>query len=90
MMTLNLPSRCDRAAAEALKPELTDGVAAGHLVLDGTAVAQIGQAMLQLLVAARRTASAQGRRLDITPSEAMRGTARMTGLEPLLFEGPAA
>jgi len=81
MPMIPLPARCDRAAAEALLPELSARAAQGPVEIDASAVQQVGQAMLQLLVSARRTG--QGAR--ISPSPALIEAARLTGLEATLF-----
>lgn len=83
MRKIVLPARCDRAAAEALLPEFQAALGAGPLSIDASATQQIGQAMLQLLLSARRT----GEGATITPSGALRDAARLTGLENALFEG---
>ena len=59
MQTITLPERCDRAAAEVLLPEFVAAIGSGPLRIDGTATKQCGQAMLQLLVSARRTGEEQ-------------------------------
>lgn len=86
MPTITLPSRCDRAAAEALLPEMVAAIGAGVLSIDGRECAQIGQVMLQLLVSARRT----GDGATIEPSAHLRETARAFGLDGELFDGGAA
>jgi hypothetical protein len=40
MPTITLPPRCDRAAAEALLPELVAALGAGAMQIDGTACTQ--------------------------------------------------
>ena len=86
MRQITLPARCDRAAAEALLPEFQAALGAGVLNIDATSTEQIGQAMLQLLVSARRS----GDGASITPSNALREAARLTGLAPVLFDGNPA
>ncbi|NKJ01146.1 STAS domain-containing protein [Novosphingobium sp. SG707] len=83
MRKIVLPARCDRAAAEALLPEFQAALGAGPLSIDASETRQIGQAMLQLLLSARRT----GDGATINPSSALRDAARLTGLENALFEG---
>lgn len=83
MSKIVLPARCDRAAAEALLPEFQAALGSGTLSIDATKTEQIGQAMLQLLLSARRT----GDGATITPSSALRDAARLTGLGNALFEG---
>jgi anti-anti-sigma regulatory factor len=86
MRTITLPARCDRAATEALLPEFQAALGTGALSIDASATEQIGQAMLQLLISARRT----GEGAQITPSPALRDVARLTGLDAVLFEGTIA
>ncbi len=81
MTTITLPSRCDRAATEALLPELQAALGGGTLTIDGSAATQVGQAMLQLLVSARFS----GIHVDITPSPELREVASLVGLAPTLF-----
>lgn len=82
MPTLCLPSRCDRAAAEALLPEMIAALGSGVLTIDARAVTQIGQVMLQVLVSARRS----GDGALIEPSSHLRDTARRLGLASELFD----
>ena len=83
---ITLPQDCDRAAAAAILPELVAASGAVPLEIDGTAVRRVGQAMLQVLLAARRS----GAGAMITPSEPLRETAQLTGLERALFDLEAA
>ncbi|PXW79413.1 STAS domain-containing protein [Blastomonas natatoria] len=87
MTQLTLPSRCDRAAAIALHPELRDKLKAGPVTLDGSDVSALGQAMLQLLLSARQTANRTGQSLTITPSEKMRSTLTNAGADPDMLCG---
>lgn len=82
MRMIHLPARCDRAAAEALLPEMRAALGPAPLQIDASATEQIGQAVLQLLVSARRT----GAGAQITPSPAVVEAARLTGLETILFD----
>lgn len=86
MTTIILPARCDRAATEALLPEFVATIGTGPVDVDGTATTQIGQAMLQLLVSARRT----GEGAHIASSPALTAAAKLTGLDHILFDGDAA
>jgi ABC-type transporter Mla MlaB component len=83
MNSIILPARCDRAAAEALWPELVAAMGASATKIDGSAVSHVGQAVLQLLVSARRS----GGGASITPSAALLDAAELTGLTAELFEG---
>ncbi|WP_068072510.1 STAS domain-containing protein [Novosphingobium lentum] len=82
MTAITLPARCDRAAACALLPELMAAQGTAEIRVDGSQVEQIGQAMLQLLVSARRTAGGA----TILPSPALAEACRMTGLSAELFD----
>ncbi|MEO0031119.1 MAG: hypothetical protein RIS94_877 [Pseudomonadota bacterium] len=86
MPTITLPSRCDRAAAEALLPEMVAALGSGVMHIDARECRQIGQVMLQLLVSARRTGD--GALIEASP--ALLDTARQFGLEAELFDGAAA
>lgn len=55
MLTITLPARCDRSATIALYPELNDAADDSNvLLIDASKVEQMGQVMLQALVAAAR------------------------------------
>lgn len=86
MPTITLPARCDRAAAEALLPEMVAALGSGVLHIDARECAQIGQIMLQVLISARRS----GDGAVIEPSQALRDTACQLGLDAELFDGAAA
>ncbi len=86
MSAIVLPERCDRTAAEALLPEMAAMLGGERIQIDGSAVTQVGQAVLQLLVSARRW----GEGARIVPSAALTEAARLYGLEAVLFEGDAA
>ena len=82
MRNIILPARCDRAAAEELLPEFVAALGSGPFNIDASQTTQIGQAMLQILVAARGSADGAA----ITASQALRDTARLTGLSQTLFD----
>ena len=86
MRSVTLPSRCDRAATQALLPEFQAALGDGALSIDASATTQVGQAMLQLLISARRT----GDGAHIQPSAELLRVAKLTGLEAVLFEGNVA
>lgn len=66
-----LPANGTTTAAEELRNQLVCAAElGGSTVIDGSAVQTIGQAVLQLLVAARRTAAAEGRSCIITGASA--------------------
>lgn len=82
MSTIQLPIRCDRAASEALLPDLAAALGPDPIVIDGSAVSQIGAAVLQLLLSARRS----GGGAEITASPALREAAALAGLAGELFD----
>ena len=82
MNTVLLPAACSRTAAEALLPELVAAMGQGPVTIDGSAVTQVGQAVLQLLVSARRS----GEGATITPSPALLDAAMLAGLTGELFD----
>jgi anti-anti-sigma regulatory factor len=86
MSSITLPQRCDRAAAEALLPEMIAALGSGVLRINASDCSVIGQVMLQVLVSARRT----GDGAVIKASPALFETARMLGLEAELFDGNPA
>lgn len=86
MSSISLPARCDRAATEALLPELIAALGSGPLHIDAQECEQVGQAMLQLLVSARQT----GEGAVIKSSQALRDTAKLAGLTDELFAGADA
>ncbi|MBA4049305.1 MAG: chemotaxis protein CheX [Sphingomonas sp.] len=87
MTTLTLPTRCDRPAAAALLPELRAAVAAGGVAIDGAEVAHFGQAMLQLLLSARKMLAAQKQPMPVTASPAMQAALATADAEHLLDDG---
>lgn len=82
MNSITLPARCDRAAAEAIWPELVAAMGSRPTAIDGSAVEHVGQAVLQLLVSARRS----GAGAIIAASPALTEAAVLTGLVTELFE----
>lgn len=80
-MTICLPERCDRATATAMLPEFLAAIGEEPIAIDASQVTQLGQAMLQLLVSARRT----GAGAVIAPSPALRETVALAGLEQEIF-----
>lgn len=82
MSSISLPARCDRATVETLLPEFSAQVGASSLRIDGREVTHVGQALLQLLVSARRSIE----NVVIDPSPALREAAILTGLTHELFE----
>ena len=82
MSAIILPERCDRAATRALLPELVAAIGQQPIAIDASRVTEPGQAMLQMLVSARRT----GGGAVITASQALRDMALMTGLSEELFD----
>ena len=82
MSSISLPPRCDRATVESLLPEFTAAVGADSLRIDASQVTHLGQALLQLLVSARRSIE----NVVIEPSPALQDAAVLTGLTHELFE----
>lgn len=82
MNTVLLPAACTRTAAEALYPELLAAMGQGPVTIDGSGVTQVGQAVLQLLVSARRS----GDGATIAPSPALLDAAELAGLTSELFD----
>lgn len=80
--TVALPALCDRGAAEALLPELVARLGSGRIEIDARGATRIGQAMLQVLVSARQTEAGA----TIVPSDELVETARLCGLEAVLFD----
>lgn len=77
MNMITLPACCDRAAAMALYPDICDALGPTALSVQASAVEKIGQAMLQLLLAAARSDGG----IDISePSTAFTDAVRLTGL----------
>ncbi len=83
MNILTLPSSCDRAATRALHTEICEGLGPAPLTIDASAVEKIGQAMLQVLVAAN---ASDGGILIAEPSAAFCEAVKLAGLEALLTE----
>jgi len=81
MSAISLPARCDRATVETLLPEFVAAMGA-PLSVDGSQVTHVSQALLQLLVSARRSSE----NVAIDPSPALRDAAVLTGLTHELFE----
>ena len=90
MPTIRLPAALDRRAVPGLAVEISDALAkGGALKLDGSAVQQMGQIGLQLLLSARRTATGRDARLSIeAPSPAILNAARISGTADLLGVDP--
>lgn len=85
-MTISLPAVIDRRAVSGLAVEISDALAKGsHLQLDGSAVQQVGQIGLQLLLSAFKTATSRDARVSITqPSVAIMNAAKISGTLDLL------
>jgi chemotaxis protein CheX len=86
-----LPPLLNSAAAQPLVELIKERLAANEpIILDGSAVSQLGQACLQVLLSAR--AAAASRELSFTidnPSEALSMMADMAGCNDLLAAGEA-
>lgn len=90
-MTISLPVVIDRRAVSGLAVEISDALAKGsHLELDGSAVQQVGQIGLQLLLSAFKTAVSRDAHVSITqPSAAILNAAKVAGTLDLLGLEPA-
>ena len=79
---LRLAPRCTTEMAVDLRSDLVlASEAGGDLLIDGSAVESVGQAVLQLLIATEREASGLGRRLVIIdPSPALEAVLSSGGL----------
>lgn len=82
MAKIVLPKTCDRSAVRALVPEFVAALDGGRIEVDGQAVEQAGQALLQLLASARRSGQGAG----IEPSRALHDIATRAGLSAQLFD----
>lgn len=83
MNTLTLPANCDRAAAKALYTDMCEDLGPTPLGVDASGVAKIGQAMLQVLIAASKS---DGGIMISNPSAAFCDAVKTVGLEELLTE----
>ena len=81
MTTFTLPAAVDRRAAPGLAVEISDALAKGSAVsLDGSAVQQVGQIGLQLLLSAFKTASSRDAAIAIVDaSPALLNAAKIAG-----------
>lgn len=86
MNTLALPENCDRAAAKAIYTDLCEGLGPAPLAIHADDVEKIGQAMLQVLVAAH---ASDGGIVITQPSPAFCEAVKLAGLESLLMEPSA-
>lgn len=86
MQPLTLPSVCDRAAANAIYSELCDALSATPQPVDASEVRKIGQAMLQVLVAAQRT---EGGIAITAVSHDFVAATKLAGLDDVLSEETA-
>lgn len=86
MTTINLPASIDRRAVPGLATEISDALSKGAtLTLDASAVQQVGQIGLQLLLSASKSAAQREARLEFAgASEALRTSARTSGVAHIL------
>ncbi len=86
MTSYPLAPQLDGSAAVALQQALRDRLDSRQpLLLDGSTVARVGQACLQVLVAARQAAEAEGLRFAIAePSETLCDMAGLARLDAVL------
>lgn len=80
-MTIKLPAAVDRRAAPGLAVEISDALAkGGELKLDGSAVQQLGQIGLQLLLSAFKTGTSRDASIAIVDaSPALLNAAKIAG-----------
>ena len=78
---LTLPANCDRAATKALYTDICEALGPAPLTVDASAVEKIGQAMLQVLIAAARS---DGGIVISAPSGPFCDAVRLAGLEQLV------
>lgn len=81
MSNITLPADCGRDSALAVLAQLR-AATAGPPAIDGSAVQTIGQAMLQVLLAARRDHPSLA---IANPSTGLRDAAQITGVSEALF-----
>lgn len=86
MAAIRLPEALDRTAIEELVATIRETFDAGSpLLLDGGNVERIGQAGLQLLLSAARTAGEKGLMFGISdPSQALTDVMALTALDSTL------
>jgi anti-anti-sigma regulatory factor len=82
-----LPPICDRRAAAALVPEISESLGPAPLAVDASKVERIGQAMLQLLVSAAIT---EGGIAIHQPSAAFTAALKLTRLDQVVMQGSVA
>lgn len=87
MNTIQLPPTCDRTAAKALLPELTDALGPMPVAVDAGEVRKLGQAMLQVLLMASQT---EGGIAIQAPSAEFSGAVQLAGLSQSLLEETGA
>jgi len=81
MNTITLPQTCDRTSAAALHTEMCEALGPAPLSVDASGVSKIGQAMLQVLVAAARS---DGGIVITQHSKAFSDATRLAGLDEIL------
>lgn len=86
MTTITLPAAIDRRSVSGLAVEISEALSKGGVIeLDGSAVQQVGQIGLQLLLSACKTATSRDARLTITAASAVvLSVARLSGTSELL------
>lgn len=87
MQIIELPAHCDRQAAAAIFPELVEAADDGPVLIDAGKVERMGMAMLQLLLATRR--SADGLKL-VAASDAFASALQLAGQDWIVPEGEPA
>ena len=81
LSAIKLPAVCDTLASDTLKTEMSDVCGVATVEIDAAEVEKIGQACLQLLVAASRSSGGIAIK---NPSEAFAASADLAGLASVL------
>lgn len=89
---IHLPARCSTTSAEGMFAQLLESQKRDvPVTIDASDVASLGQAVLQLLIAAQRDFAERGRAFAITdPSDAFLAAVRLSGCEAHLEIGARA
>lgn len=88
-LTVSLPAIFNGPAAQGMRDVLLEVAgSSAHIVVDGSAVERVGTPALQVLIAASRTAAANGGTFSLTgPSEALRAALEDLGFSSTVM-GP--
>lgn len=80
MQTIILPDHCERGAVAAIHPQIAAAIDAGAVTIDASALTHGGQALLQLLLSAQRTAQARGKAFAVRGSDVLAEIVNIAGL----------